>query len=275
MKSRRLLLIIIILFFTATSAAALDFGSNITMYDGRGTGTGWHGAQEDQEVEPGDVPGQNWDLEGFFLNGSKLTMVGGFDFIGGVDTRIGTIVSGDIFIDINGDAQYGTALNGSGGGYATVDKTYGYDYVLDLDFDDDTGYSYDVYELTDASTVTVYYSQNEESNPWRYAGGGTKLIENAAISYYTGLSDSEAADLEGGSHNALTVDIGFLGGIIPGDEFIAHFTIGCGNDNLMGKGTAPVPEPTTILLSGLGLLGMGFFLRRRVVKSAADFLKKQ
>jgi hypothetical protein len=179
-------------------------------------------------------------------------MVGGFDFVNGVDPYF----SGDIFIDINGDAQYGEDLDDSGGGNSITTNTFGYDYVLDLNFDA-TGYNYDLYELTNASTVTVFYSQNKRSNPWQYASGGT-FLENHSFAYEAGLSDGDVAGLKGGSHNALTVDIGFL----AGKDFTAHFTIGCGNDNLMGS-TAPVPEPTTILLSGLGLLAMGVFLRRK------------
>ncbi len=36
-----------------------------------------------------------------------------------------------------------------------------------------------------------------------------------------------------------------------------------GLDNVIVEGAAPVPEPTTILLSGLGLLGMGAYIRRK------------
>ena len=68
-----------ILFLFSTAALA----DNITIYDGNGTGTGWHGAQEDQEVEISCVTNQTWDLEGFFTNGNSLTMIGGFDFRSG------------------------------------------------------------------------------------------------------------------------------------------------------------------------------------------------
>ena len=257
MKSKFFLTTIVAIFLTATTVLAYDFGSNITIYDGSSSElSGWHGKNEDQEVEPGDATGQVWDLEGFFLDGSSLTMVGGFDFINGVSGY--SYESGDIFIDTDGN--YTSTGGSSSNGYENVNSNFGYEYVLDMDFANGT---YDVYALSsDDTTVTVYYSQNDASNPFRYVSGGETVLSGLSFGYLSGLSDNDTG-LLGDTHNAVTVDIGFLAGVIPGEDFTAHFTIGCGNDNLMGKGTAPVPEPTTILLSGLGLLGMGFLLRRK------------
>ena len=66
-----LLLLGFALALTAGDASALVLGDNITIYDGMGIGTGWYGAQEDQEVEPNNLQNQSWDLEGFFLNGPR------------------------------------------------------------------------------------------------------------------------------------------------------------------------------------------------------------
>ena len=82
-------------------AFALDLGTNITIYDGVSNSQDWHGTNEDQEVEPNCLHGQSWDLEGFFLNGSILTMVGGFDFEYGVPGQ----PQSDMFIAINGYAR--------------------------------------------------------------------------------------------------------------------------------------------------------------------------
>ena len=223
------------------NAMALNLGQNITIKDLVGTGTGWYGEQEDQEVEPGMVTGQQWDLEGFFLDGTSLTMVGGFNFKDG----IGQWLPGDIFIDVTGDAQYGPANLGSGSGEAIVNNSFGYEYAL-TNFNYNTK-KFDVVNLNNSSMVTVFYTQNEESNPWKYNLGGTIIGASDIIGYHSGLGDLE-------------VDLSFLESDI--NNFTVHYTMRCGNDNLMGQ----VPEPATILLSGIGLLGIGFVMRRRFIK---------
>jgi hypothetical protein len=60
-------------------------------------------------------------------------------------------------------------------------------------------------------------------------------------------------------------DLGFLE-LAPGTEFYAHFTMGCGNDNLMGKGSYSVPEPGNMILMGTGLIVFVGIGRRRLFK---------
>jgi len=50
-----------------------------------------------------------------------------------------------------------------------------------------------------------------------------------------------------------------------GTEFYAHYTMGCGNDNIMGQGEIiPNPEPATMLLLGFGLLGAAGLGRKKI-----------
>ncbi len=223
---------------------------DITIYDlVSSSPTGWYAQQENDEVEPGCLTGQAWDLEKFDLTGSSLTMVGGFDFANGYQGW----TSGDIFLDINGDANYGPDNTGTGGGNSIVANTFGYDYVIDLDFSSGT---YDVYSINGASTVKVFYNQNDESNPWQYASGGQSVWNDVAFGYWY------YDDLEG-RHYFVNVSLAFLA---HGTNFTSHFTYQCGNDNLMGNGTK-VPEPSTILLLGMGLLGGAIVVSRRRKKA--------
>lgn len=257
MKAMRVFAIMLVLIWGVGGiASASDFGVNITMYDGIGTQT-----NEDNEVEPGNLTGQQWDLEGFFLKGTTLTVVGGFDFKNGVADpytgRLPRYHSGDIFIDTNGQVVYGASLandQGSQGGSPVTlsNSNFGYEYVIDLDF---ATLTYNVYLLNDSSLFTVYFDQNSDSNPWRYASGGTAVsgYQGKGFPYYTGLSNLQVGGLTlwngQGTHNAFSVDISFL----PSPtSFLAHFTVECGNDNLMGQ----VPEPGTMVLLVTGLLGL-------------------
>ncbi len=255
------------------------YANNITIWDGTGAEILGQGG-EDQEVEPGMVDNQSWDLEGFFLEGTELSMVGGFDFKNG-NRRID---SGDIFIDINDD--YGRSSEPStADGNNLVASTFGYDYVFDLDLEGET---YTLRKLTgDSQTwdVTVPDNGNNTpgSNPWRYAldESAGDLHEDLAINigfgYAFGLNDSGTIgattysfDGGAGSHYSLTgfdlspiiADMG--GGPL---SFTSHFTMGCGNDNLMGQGTTPVPEPGMLLLVGTAFAGFVNIRRKRIKRA--------
>lgn len=267
MKFNHLTKIVVLLtasiFFSAASAMAFAYGTDITIYDKNGTGTGWYGDGEDEEVEPDMVTGQDWDLEAFFLDDNILTMLGGFDFQNGRFGGYAQVYSGDIFIDIDGDAIFGDIHNNATSGHKKVSDTYGYDYVFDLNFND---FSYKLFELdADSRTQTSYYSQNQGSNPWRYYDGGKEIAASSFV-YKTSLTDAQTG-FTGGLHNVVTgIDLTPLG-LKPSTEFIAHFTQGCGNDNLMGKGQTPVPEPATMMLMGIGLISLAGISRKRLIKT--------
>jgi len=241
----------LILFLAMLFVVVPAFASNITIYDEngyRGTGTGF----EDEETEPGMDTHQVWDLEGFFLEEDHLSVVGGFNFKEGQSGY----TSGDIFISKD-RPTFGATNNSGTAGNIPVFDTYGYDYVLDLDFGT---WTYNVISLGAGTEVlTTYYAQNQGSNPWKYVSGGTKEISGKSFSFLEGLTDA-GTGFRGITHYALTgFDRSFLG---HDTDFYAHFTMRCGNDNLMGQGTV-VPEPATLILLGSGLAGLVFYRRKK------------
>ena len=165
----------------------------------------------------------------FLKGGSQLTLVGGYDFKNGVNWSDGhNYKSGDIFVDINGDAQWGQADNGASGATAlgagphtaTLANTFGWDYVLQLDF---TSMTYNVFSLTVQSTVSRVMDV-ASSNPWTYVDGGVAVAgyQNLSLSYIAGLTNADTG-FDGGDstnstgwstgsdqHYALGVDLSFI-----------------------------------------------------------------
>ena len=256
----------------ALPAFAHPFGTNITISDKNYAGSGWYSNREDQETEtnPNTVTSQAWDLEGMFLDGQTLTLVGGYDFKNGVLANNKLYRSGDIFVDINGDAKYGQAANGASGTKGTVANSFGWDYVLDLNF---TTMTYNVIALT-AQSLVNRGTDVASSNPWTYQSGGTALAgyQNLSLTYLSGLTNAYTGFLGDSSnttswsthtndqHYALSVNLAFL----AGQDAVFHYTMECGNDNLMG--TAHVPDSgSSAILLGLGLLAVAG-VRRKFAK---------
>jgi hypothetical protein len=263
MKKPSLILMFLACIFIAGNALAL---TNITINDNResttvqGTHTvvGYKGigvGLEDQEVEPPNmVRDQRWDLEAFFQNGNILSMIGGYNFINGYNGYS----SGDIFIDVTPDATYG-----DGG----VSIRNGYDYVFDVDW---AAKTYNVFAIDDSSGLLDVLPYNRfGSSPWRFVYNGEDRLGSGTFDSVTQAGFDESG-FYGDSNSSLHYvvngfDLGILG-LDPGAEFYAHFTMECGNDNLMGHGTTSVPEPATMLLLGTGLIGLAGVGRKKFFK---------
>ena len=175
------------LFLVFLFVALPAFASNITIEDGnyRTNETGIGQGAEDQEIEPGMTNDQSWDLEGFFLENNMLSMIGGFDFQAGQSGY----ASGDIFVSVDDVPQYGDFHRGGANGSELQGDsgTYGYEYVLDLDF---SSMTYSVLGLSNNTVLqTAYYQQNEGSSPWKYVSGGVTTAYGGSFSFTSGLSN--------------------------------------------------------------------------------------
>lgn len=251
------------------SAAAIDITISDKVYT-----TGWYGNREDNETEPGTVIGQQWDLERFDLSGNTLSLIGGYDFKNGVSG----FNSGDLFIDVDGDAVYGKdVFGGSGNQYTTDSNTrYNYDYVVV--FGRTTSAieggvldgNYSIYRIDNETTVTAYYRQNDASNPFRlnpteYDGVGDTAVLVGTGSLGFSSFEQNTPDLMGyngnNTHNKMTVDLSLLAsaeGIHLNDGTLFHFTVGCGNDSLIGYVPTSVPDGgLTLAMLGIAFIGLG------------------
>jgi len=284
-----------ILLVSAYSCSLPYLGENITKKDGQYENSAWHGPFEDQEVEPPDAKGQIWDLEGFFMNGNDLSLVGGFDFENGKQDpwRSGTdnlYTSGDIFIGEAGSVLYGAPAGPATTGYNTMDNVFGYEWAVDLDFENSEYHVFSLDKETDV--ITAYFKENRPSNPFQLASNDpSDAVFSGTFDYISGLTDAEIVTMGDNSaflsdpdnanyysaynnnpseyysqtHNVITgIDLGFLP---DGYEFLAHFTMGCGNDNIIGVSQVPEPGSLSLLSMGLFFLAGSLYLRKRKKRS--------
>jgi hypothetical protein len=279
-------------FLVAGGASATLF--DVTINDGEPT-PGLYPSRENNEVEFGNVSGQEWDLEAMYFDDVSrvLTLVGGFNFKDGQKPTgwNDALQSGDIFLKLSDHSPlFGVDLLEYGGEnqmYDTVSNFFGYNYVIAFDrSSEDNGealtdsLSYSVYQLGEEATlVNPWFDSNNRAAPYRYESGGTLLSGSGSeATFGTGLPDFVDPDFQlnhevgSGAYAAnqwyyLTLSLDAIPFAVNLDTWV-HFTMGCGNDNLMGRisqggGGAHAPEPSTMLLLGFGLLGVARMRRER------------
>ena len=243
---------------------------NITIPDNANPSLGSQGVGQAREDEEWEVSTrlQAYDMEAFLLEGNILSMVGGYNM------HNTAWPAGDIFIDVNGGAQYGVSIPQDSpfndpDVNVIENNRMGYEYVIKMGLAHEVGagqYQYKVYQLTDDSDLlTVAPVQNYWSSPWRLDERSAIELTNAGgiFSILGGLSDLDVGFLgdDGGapSHYITTgFDLSFLE---QQDQSLnlVHFTMKCGNDSLIGK----VPDGgMTLALLGFALAGLSLGAKR-------------
>lgn len=248
------------------------FGLEITVSDPHNDknfsnqNVGANGA-ENNTVQYNAVANQTWDLESFDLNGSDLSITGGFNYETG--RGIGSNLMfpmGDIFVYLGNEAPYSIPnnnLNDLNGPWAGMNN---WDYVIRFDRDSDRNVA--------ANGTSIGYSIEAKGSQTLHVTGGTGSLTQglpwqvssdtftpAQIATLSSFNDGEGTHYTIGGLNITSL-------LALNQSFYLHATMMCGNDVLWGRlpevSIPRVPDAgTSLTLLGLSLGVLGFVRRRK------------
>lgn len=181
----------------------------------------------------------------------------------------GDITPGDLFIDLGSDSYWDYVVQSATGdmlGFAAKEfalgsydknpENGGYDHNYQLSGDCDN------YDGSGPNFTGVW--QNPDGRTYDIRDDHPVLYKNGSLNPSTlGTATVGTFDSTKGSHSFNFSDLGL--DLKGSDSFIIGWAVDCANDVLYEKVAAPVPEPGTMMLVGIGLMLLGPLMRKKKV----------
>ena len=205
-------------------------------------------------VDPG-WGGQDFDAEYLFYkynDSTKMLSIGlqtGFD----VDTgKQGNYYAGDLALSFDGC------------------KTY-WEYGVDFGYTEQNGYSgasvgalangTGLYKVTEWNNDVYFHV----ADPFAIKSGSIIDDDVASGGHFSTVAGRETVSGDLSYWRTVSFSVAGISGFTV-DNVDAHWTMSCGNDVI--ESCSPVPEPQTLLLMGIGLLGLAFVGRKKLGERA-------
>jgi hypothetical protein len=191
--------------------------------------------------------GNSFDAEGIYFDNDDtnayIAVVMGLPKDGGTAPGNPWFFAGDIGIDVNRDGTYEFGIDVLDTHTKSADQKSGSATLYDA-----LNEKAKLYSGLDATDWQgVHYSSFSAAGPWEIKN--TATWDNDLIDFVYGGPWNTHYVLEA------AIPLEWLG-LKPGDQLNVHWTMECGNDYTTTLGDVNSPEPATLSLLGLGLVGL-------------------